>query len=158
MQQYKTLVRQINSKAFINKRVVDSVAIFEINSLRYIIISVILLWQVDSQNFPDSHRLRISNHTSKRSAIPSNSSTEMWYSSKVIQNNVEPAYYPLPREKPAAEVDQSRMLNPDYISTTHDHFQPKNVGIDVVQLHQPDWVRLDRHVLRFYGYFKEGVV
>lgn len=50
------------------------------------------------------------------------------------------------------------MLNPNYISTTHDHFPPKNGPGDAVQLYQPDWVRLDRHVLRFYGYFKESVV
>jgi hypothetical protein len=46
------------------------------------------------------------------------------------------------------------MLNPNYISTTHDHFKPKNVPTDITQIYQPDWVRLDRHVLRFYGYFK----
>jgi hypothetical protein len=50
------------------------------------------------------------------------------------------------------------MMNPDYISTTHDHFRPKNVTTDMTNLYQPDWVRLDRHVLRFYGYFKEAVV
>ena len=42
-------------------------------------------------------------------------------------------------------------------STTHDHFNPKNAQ-DSSKLYQPDWVRLDRHVLRFYGYFRESVV
>jgi hypothetical protein len=113
---------------------------------------------VDFPNFLDSRPRKISNHTLRRLATQNSSLTETWYTLKLIKNSVEPAYYPLPREKPVSEVDQSRMLNPDYISTTHDHFQPKNAGIDVVQLHQPEWVRLDRHVLRFYGYFKEGVV
>jgi hypothetical protein len=71
---------------------------------------------------------------------------------------VEPTYYPLPREQPTDELDQTRMLNPNYISTTHDHFRPQNVPADATKLYQPDWVRLDRHVLRFYGYFKESVV
>jgi hypothetical protein len=49
------------------------------------------------------------------------------------------------------------MLNPNYLSTTHDHFGPKNVSSDTTKLYQPNWVKLDRHVLRFYGYFKESV-
>lgn len=49
-------------------------------------------------------------------------------------------------------------MNPNYLSTTHDHFGPKNSPADATNLYQPDWVRLDRHVLRFYGYFKESVV
>lgn len=44
------------------------------------------------------------------------------------------------------------------VSTSHDHFNPKNVARDTSQLYQPDWVALDRHVLRFYGFFKESVV
>jgi len=48
------------------------------------------------------------------------------------------------------------MFNPNYISTTHDHFMPKNVDKDITDLYIPDWVKMDRHVLRFYGYFKES--
>jgi len=100
---------------------------------------------------PSSNRR---NPTIKRSATPSRNSIGIWYASAYGQSNVEPTYYPLPREQPPAEPDQSRMLNPNYISTTHDHFPPKNAPGDAVHVYQPDWVRLDRHVLRFYGYFK----
>ena len=63
----------------------------------------------------------------------------------------------MPRELPLESPDQSRMMHPDYLSTTHDHFKPQNVPEDTTRFYQPDWVRLDRHVLRFYGYFKESV-
>ena len=48
------------------------------------------------------------------------------------------------------------MTNPNYLSTTHDHFAPKN-SEETSKVYQPNWVKLDRHVLRFYGYFKESV-
>ena len=48
--------------------------------------------------------------------------------------------------------------NTPFLSTAHDHFNPKNAPRDSSKLYQPDWVYLDRHVLRFYGYFKESVV
>lgn len=72
-------------------------------------------------------------------------------------NNLEPTKYPLPRQP---EYVEPTNINQPYLSTTHDHFNPKiqNVNRDTSQLYQPDWVHLDRHVLRFYGYFKEGVV
>lgn len=75
-------------------------------------------------------------------------------------SNVEPARYPLPREQPFTDTrtQTQNNMNPNYISTTHDHFNAKNVPIDSNLLHQPDWVRLDRHVLRFFGFFKESVV
>lgn len=34
---------------------------------------------------------------------------------------------------------------------------PKNTTADSEELYQPTWVKMDRHVLRFYGYFKEAV-
>lgn len=69
-------------------------------------------------------------------------------------NNIEPTFYPLPREKEYSEpLPPSDTLK----STTHDHFNAKN-SRDTSKLYQPDWVRLDRHVLRFYGFFKESVV
>mgnify|MGYP003612910647 CR=1 FL=1 len=34
----------------------------------------------------------------------------------------------------------------------------KNVTNDSEELYQPSWVKMDRHVLRFSGYFKEAVV
>ena len=46
------------------------------------------------------------------------------------------------------------MLNPHYISTTHDTYMPKNVNKDQTELFQPKWVKMDRQVLRFFGYFK----
>lgn len=50
------------------------------------------------------------------------------------------------------------MFNPDYLSTTHDHYKPKNIPFDQVELYQPSYVKMDRHVLRFFGFFKESVV
>lgn len=44
------------------------------------------------------------------------------------------------------QPDQSGMFNPNYISTTHDHFMPKNVDKDATDLYIPDWVKMDRHV------------
>ena len=70
-------------------------------------------------------------------------------------NKVEPTRYPLPREAPYSEP---QVNNTAMKSTAHDHVNPKNVARDSSQLYQPDWVHLDRHVLRFYGYFKEAVV
>lgn len=35
---------------------------------------------------------------------------------------------------------------------------PKNAPGDSEELYQPSWVKMDRHVLRFNGYFKESVV
>ena len=68
---------------------------------------------------------------------------------------MEPTRYPLPRQPDYVEPTN---VNQPYLSTTHEHFNPKNTNRDTSQLYQPDWVHLDRHVLRFYGYFKEGVV
>ena len=69
-------------------------------------------------------------------------------------NNVESTWYPLPREKEYVEP-----LPPNIIlkSTMHEHFTSTS-GKESNKLCQPDWVRLDRHVLRFYGFFKESVV
>jgi len=60
----------------------------------------------------------------------------------------------LPREKQFVEPQP---LENALLSTSHDHFNPKNAR-ETAKQYQPDWVRLDRHVLRFYGYFKESVV
>ena len=69
-------------------------------------------------------------------------------------SNIEPTRYVLPREKEYSEPQPpSDVLK----STAHDHFNPKNTE-DTSKLYQPDWVRLDRHVLRFYGFFKSSVV
>ena len=70
-------------------------------------------------------------------------------------NKQEPTRYPLPREQPYQEPVVN---NKTLVSTTHDHFNPKNVSRDTSQLYQPDYVHLDRHVLRFFGFFKESVV
>lgn len=69
-------------------------------------------------------------------------------------NNIEQTWYPLPREN---EYSEPSGPNETIRSTTHDHFNSKNAR-DTNKLYQPDWVRLDRHVLRFYGFFKESVV
>ena len=70
-------------------------------------------------------------------------------------NKVEPTRYPLPRQ---ATYEEPVVNNTALVSTMHDHFNPKKVAKDTSQLYQPDWVHLDRHVLRFFGYFKESVV
>lgn len=46
------------------------------------------------------------------------------------------------------------MFNPLYMSTTHDTYKPKNVDRDITELYQPDYVKMDRQTLRFYGFFK----
>lgn len=53
--------------------------------------------------------------------------------------------------------DERGMLNPNYTSTTHGTFVPK-LGEDPKLLFQPKWVKMDRQVLRYYGYFREAVV
>ena len=39
------------------------------------------------------------------------------------------------------------MFNSNYLSTTHDHYCPKNVDKDTCELFTPDWVKMDRHVI-----------
>ena len=53
--------------------------------------------------------------------------------------------------------DQSKALNPKYLTTTQDTYKPV-MGEDITEMYQPDWVKMDRHVLRFMGFFKESVV
>jgi len=48
-------------------------------------------------------------------------------------------------------------LNPKYISTSHASFKPTFTG-EIQELFTPFWVKLDKQVLRFYGFFKESVV
>ena len=62
--------------------------------------------------------------------------------------------YILPRENQFVEPQPS---GTGLLSTSHDRLGPKNIP-ETAKLYQPDWVRLDRHVLRFYGYFTESVV
>lgn len=65
--------------------------------------------------------------------------------------------YPLPRQNKPTSPDQSGALNANYMSTTHSTYKPTFSG-EVSELFQPTWVKLDRQVLRFYGFFKESVV
>jgi len=65
--------------------------------------------------------------------------------------------YPLPRQTQKAVPDQKGALNPNYMSTTHSTFKPTFTG-EMTEFYQPNWVKLDRQVLRFYGFFKESVV
>ncbi|CAD8213025.1 unnamed protein product [Paramecium octaurelia] len=66
--------------------------------------------------------------------------------------------YPVPRKQPTQVPSQTGMFNPDYLSTTHAMHLPKNSNNDSEELYQPSWVKMDRHVLRFSGFFKEAVV
>jgi len=63
--------------------------------------------------------------------------------------------YPLPRENPVNVPDQSRAQHKDYSTTTHSTFQHAK-ETDV--LFQPPYVKLDKHVLCFSGYYKEAAV
>jgi len=65
--------------------------------------------------------------------------------------------YNLPRQTKPSAPDQTGALNPNYMSTTHSTFKPTFTG-EITELFQPTWVKLDRQVLRYYGYFKESVV
>ena len=66
----------------------------------------------------------------------------------------------LPRKKELQEPDQSRALNPDYLTTTQETYVP-HWGEDSMKLYQPTWVHLDRQVnlnhfyieLAFYDIF-----
>lgn len=72
--------------------------------------------------------------------------------------NLPPQNYPVPRKKPVQIPFSSGIQHPDYVSTTHAVHQPLNTVGDSEELYQPSWVKMDRHVLRFQGYFKEAVV
>jgi hypothetical protein len=51
--------------------------------------------------------------------------------------------------------DQTRTQHPDYSTTTHSTFQnAKETNV----LYQPSFVKLDKHVLRFSGFYKEAAV
>jgi len=65
--------------------------------------------------------------------------------------------YPLPRQVKPNAPDQTGALNPNYMSTTHATHKPTFTG-EITELYQPSWVKLDRQVLKFYGFFKESVV
>ena len=64
---------------------------------------------------------------------------------------------PLPRRPQADQQDQQRMLNPEWMSTTHSTHVPMNAP-ETTEQFEPTFVKLDRQVLRFYGYAKEPVV
>ena len=65
--------------------------------------------------------------------------------------------YPLPRQTKPQAPDQTGALNPNYMSTAHMAFKPTFTG-EINELYIPNSVKLDRQVLRFYGFFKESVV
>lgn len=44
------------------------------------------------------------------------------------------------------------------MSTTIDTYKPLNGWNDETEKFVPNWVKMERHVLRFYGYFKESCV
>ncbi|KAM3132970.1 hypothetical protein pb186bvf_014966 [Paramecium bursaria] len=75
-----------------------------------------------------------------------------------VQNHLANKEYPVPRKQPIQVPSQTGMFHPDYMSTTHAMHLPKNVTNDSEELYQPSWVKMDRHVLRFSGFFKESVV
>jgi hypothetical protein len=60
----------------------------------------------------------------------------------------------LPRQK---EPEKVRMREGPSMSYSQETYQ-NHYGADISEHFQPDWVKLDKQVLRFYGYFKESVV
>lgn len=63
--------------------------------------------------------------------------------------------YPLPREKPVTVPDQTRTQHPDYSTTQHSTFRHEK---ETNVLYQPSFVKLDKHVLSFLGFYKEAAV
>jgi len=63
----------------------------------------------------------------------------------------------LPRMTQKQAPDQTGALNPNYMSTAHTAFKPTFTG-EINELFIPTSVKLDRQVLRFYGFFKESVI
>lgn len=58
----------------------------------------------------------------------------------------------LPRQNPVNPINLRKGLSSSQ-STFINHF-----GTEIVEHFQPEWVKLDKQVLRFFGYFKESVV
>jgi hypothetical protein len=52
----------------------------------------------------------------------------------------------LPNKQILKEPDQIRAIHPDYVTTTQATYVPLNEGQENVELYQPGWVHLDRHV------------
>jgi len=65
--------------------------------------------------------------------------------------------YPLPRQTKPDAPNQSSAMHPNYMSTTHSTFKPTFTG-EIVEQFKPTWVKLDKQVLKFFGFFKESVV
>ncbi|CAG9323312.1 unnamed protein product [Blepharisma stoltei] len=65
--------------------------------------------------------------------------------------------YPLPRRQSPEKPDQSRMVDTQWRSTTHSVHVPMN-SEEITDQFEPTFVKMDRQVLRFFGYFKEPVV
>lgn len=65
--------------------------------------------------------------------------------------------YVLPRRERQSEPDQSRMFNANFMSTTHSVHAPMGTQ-EITEQFEPTFVKLDRQVLRFHGYFRESVV
>lgn len=63
----------------------------------------------------------------------------------LIQKNVQQTCYHLPREAAAQTFDQSKAMNPKYLTTNQFTYKPL-IGDDANELFQPDWVKMDRQV------------
>ncbi|EGR31837.1 hypothetical protein IMG5_100900 [Ichthyophthirius multifiliis] len=91
----------------------------------------------------------------KEKSFKRKSAAKQEYNRDILPKNLPPQNYPLPRNIPQQVPDQKGMFHPDYMSTTHDVYRPKNVPEDIVDLYQPSYVKMDRQTLRFNAFFKE---
>ncbi len=74
---------------------------------------------------------------------------------KINNNEVKPKQQIfLPRQ---GEMEKVKVREGTSLSSSQQTFQ-NHFGAQITEHFQPDWVKLDKQVLRFYGYFKESVV
>lgn len=70
--------------------------------------------------------------------------------------NVDVQLYALPRPPVAPSVPEKQGQSKSFSQTVFgNHF---NAGKDLTEQFEPTFVKLDKQVLRFFGYFKESVV
>lgn len=74
---------------------------------------------------------------------------------KIQNNEIRPKQQiVLPRQK---EQESIKVREGPSLSFSQQSFT-NHFGSEIVEQFQPDWVKLDKQVLRFFGYFKESVV
>ena len=64
----------------------------------------------------------------------------------LFQRPAPSVLHALPNKRQLDAPDQSRAIHPDYVTTTQATYVPLSGEQDNVELYQPDWAHLDRHV------------